>query len=127
MLCRLIAVAPVEVWEPPRSTALVARVLAIAVGIGARDVAVTAGVCGNGARDTRDVRHAADDAHQAGEVAAIASTETNIDHVSIDEQDADTAASTPVRLTTSTRISEEKTRSGADCQLTGSHFSGCLR
>ena len=40
---------------------------------------------------------------------------------------AATAASTPVRLATTTRISEENSRSGALCQLTGSQFSGCLR
>ncbi len=40
---------------------------------------------------------------------------------------AATAASTPVRLTTCTRISAANSRSGAVCQVTGSQFSGCLR
>ena len=40
---------------------------------------------------------------------------------------AATAARTPVRLATSTRTSEPNSRSGDVCQVTGSHFSGCLR
>ena len=47
--------------------------------------------------------------------------------VSVLAMAAATAASTPVRLATSTRISELNSRSGEVCQVTGSHFSGCLR
>ena len=47
--------------------------------------------------------------------------------VSVAAMEAATAASMPMRLGTSTRICELKTRSGVACQVTGSHFSGCLR
>jgi hypothetical protein len=40
---------------------------------------------------------------------------------------AATAASTPILLATSTRISELNTLSVVACQATGSQFSGCLR
>ena len=47
--------------------------------------------------------------------------------VSVLAMAAATAASTPVRLATSMRTSELKSRSGVVCHVTGSHFSGCLR